>query len=114
MYFYSITIKCNQKGKGETISQIGDVFLDLLRKTSSESLLYTFEKDSHEKNHLHGYFRSNNKLIYKDLRVKGWNIYIRRVYEHTGWYNYLMKDLKNHAQDFGWESAEASIPKTPP
>ncbi len=96
MKHYSITIKCNYKGIGETENEIGGVYSKVLSYTKGVDLVHSYEKDTKGKLHLHGYFKSSKRFRYIDLKKTGWNIYLRRVYEHTGWYTYLMKDISSH------------------
>jgi len=94
MYYYSITIKCNKKDEGNDRDEIQSIYDHIIECTQSVNLKYTFELDSWDKLHLHGYFQTSNKLVYKHLKKKGWNIYLRRVYQSTGWFTYLMKDVE--------------------
>ncbi len=100
MFHYSITIKCNQKAYGNSQQDIQQVYDYVISVTDSKSLKQTFELDSKSKLHLHGYLSTSAKIHYASLRKKGWNIYLRRVYHHTGWYRYLMKDVGlSHAME---------------
>ncbi len=96
MYYYSITLKCNVKGLGETSDEIFFVYDEVLRNSEGKNLVSSIERDSKGKNHLHGYFKTSLRLSYKSLKKVNWMVYLRRVYEHTGWYKYLMKDVESH------------------
>ncbi len=98
MFYYSLTVKCNKKGVGETVQELDMVLQDILVRTEASFLRSTYEggPNTDLKLHLHSYFSSPNKLKYTDYKKRGWMIYFRRVYEHTGWFKYMQKDLLDH------------------
>ncbi len=97
-YYYGFTIKCNKKGIGESIAEIntvlGEIFSDPIMIEITE-----YEKDTKDKQHAHGVIKSPDKILYKNHCKKGWHIYIRRIYENTGWMRYVQKDLYQFVND---------------
>ncbi len=89
-YYYGFSIKCNHSGIGGSAQEILDQTNLIFGLNNLQKL--EFEKDSKGKLHGHGELKFTKKIIYKKYTKKGWHIYIRRIYEHTGWYKYMLKD----------------------
>ncbi len=99
MFYYGITIKCNKKGEGDTRDEVDAIADNLLSHSSVIAIpKREYEVDSKGKPHIHGVLTSSRPLKYTDHKVKGWHLYFKRIYSHTGWYKYVQKDLQEHGQ----------------
>ncbi len=67
-------------------------------------IIYCGEVDSKGKLHYHGVIRIQNNFYRKDLRIKGYHLYLKRVYRLRDWVDYCFKnnvlycfeEMKNH------------------
>ncbi len=98
MNYYSLTIKCNLKKWEEDLGDLTTMYGKILDHCKGTDLKFEVEGggDSEKRLHIHCYFKTKRKLKYTDYRRKGYNVFFRRVYEHTGWMRYLQKDLNQH------------------
>ncbi len=97
MFTYGFTIKCNWKGYHGDIKELTQFIYDLFIEQTV--LLINFENDSKGRLHAHGALETLEKLRYTDYKVEGWSIYLRRVYEMSGWYQYIQKDIQAHQEE---------------
>ncbi len=96
MFTYGFTIKCNWRGYDNNVQALVSFIIDLFK--DHELLVTNFEEDSKGRLHAHGAIRTVGKIRYTDFKVKGWAIYLRRVYELSGWYQYIQKDVTEHRE----------------
>ncbi len=97
MYYYGFSLKCNRKGEGEDVAAISCVANLTFGSIHIQKI--SFEKDSKGKLHAHGELSFEAPITYKDYHHFGWHVYIRRIYEHTGWYRYMVKDQMDHDEN---------------
>ncbi len=93
-YYYGYTIKRTVKDDQSTINTLLNIFDLVFPQTDIISEIMTFENDSKGRLHAHGTLTSLHKLNYREHKMYSWHIYLRRIYDHTGWLRYVKKDIK--------------------
>lgn len=95
---YGITISNNQKGLETSFQDLNQTCEDLVQHAEMyleiDSRIYTirFELKPRTKHlHLHGVLATSRPIRYTDWKVKGMQVYIRKLVKPQGWLDYINK-----------------------
>ncbi len=89
--YYAITIKNNLNSRVAYKKDLLHILNSSKLRQVGQIFNIRFEVDSKSKLHLHCGIISTKKIRYKNHQVKGWNIYMRKMYNPKGWINYINK-----------------------
>ncbi len=98
--YYSLTIKCNLKGKNLSNSEYNVMVKEICSQGDFTWHKTTYERDSIGRNHVHCILEHENKNVrYSPFFRKGYMIYFRKVYSKN-WESYIEKDIMDHSYNF--------------
>lgn len=94
LYQYAVTIKPTFKSNIDKVLKnrylLLDFYYTMVVKFRLISMEYNIEFDSKHVPHIHATVLSNDPKL--NMLEKGWHIYIKYIYEITGWRDYIQKD----------------------
>ncbi len=93
MHYYSFTIKCNIPDQGNTFLEFDELYVKIFASKGGILQYANHERDSRGKLHTHGVVKFAKEISYKNHMVKGWHIYLHRLYDWEGWLRYTVKNL---------------------
>ncbi len=87
---WAFTVKVHKDGK-KADEKSYEKFFNILYQLS-EVIAYCGEIDSKGILHYHGVIRLSSEFYRKNLRVKGYHLYLKRIHNLRGWVDYCFKN----------------------
>lgn len=81
-----------RKSKNNKNSTVGD-YINFMKKIFSKNNIKLIDNTYETENglHTHGYIEIPKKFNFKKLRIRGWNIKVKEIYDMDGWTRYCYK-----------------------